>query len=156
MNLLLLLLIMIMGVGVVMVVMKVKVLVKEHGDEAYNRDDEKPMSALCHHVRWSQVLNQTEDLRRQTLIDASGSVRSWLVKVKKLKAIFHTLNSFNIDITDKYLIGECWVPISHWDRIEMALHTGAVRLLLRICISLCLCLSFSPSVSLSVLIWTFL
>lgn len=73
------------------------------------------------------VLNQTEDLRRQTLIDASGSVRSWLVKVKKLKAIFHTLNSFNIDITAKYLIGECWVPISHWDRIEMALHTGAEK-----------------------------
>lgn len=73
------------------------------------------------------VLNQTEEHRRQTLLSASESLRLWLIKVKKLKAIFHTLNSFNIDITAKYLIGECWVPISHWDRIEMALHTGAEK-----------------------------
>lgn len=73
------------------------------------------------------VLNQTEELRRQTLLSASENLRLWLIKAKKLKAIFHTLNSFNIDITAKFLIGECWVPLSHWDSIEMALHTGAEK-----------------------------
>lgn len=73
------------------------------------------------------VLNQTEEHRRLTLLSASESIKVWIIKVKKLKAIFHTLNSFNIDITAKYLIGECWVPLSHWDRVEMALHTGAEK-----------------------------
>lgn len=32
----------------------------------------------------------------------------------------------NIDVTDKYLIGECWVPDTHQDRVMMALQRGSV------------------------------
>ncbi|ETN78478.1 V-type ATPase subunit family protein [Necator americanus] len=57
-------------------------------------------------------------------VAASKNVRMWLTKVRKIKSIYHTLNLFNIDVTHKCLIAECWCPISELDRIKMALKRG--------------------------------
>ncbi|VDP06870.1 unnamed protein product [Heligmosomoides polygyrus] len=70
------------------------------------------------------VLGQTQDHRHRVLVAASKNVRMWLTKVRKIKSIYHTLNLFNIDVTHKCLIAECWCPVSELDRIKMALKRG--------------------------------
>ncbi|EPB72285.1 V-type ATPase subunit family protein [Ancylostoma ceylanicum] len=70
------------------------------------------------------VLGQTQDHRHRVLVAASKNVRMWLTKVRKIKSIYHTLNLFNIDVTHKCLIAECWCPLSELDRIKMALKRG--------------------------------
>ncbi|CAJ0941015.1 unnamed protein product, partial [Mesorhabditis belari] len=70
------------------------------------------------------VLGQTQDHRHRVLVAASKNVRMWLTKVRKIKSIYHTLNLFNIDVTQKCLIAECWCPMAELDRIKMALKRG--------------------------------
>lgn len=47
--------------------------------------------------------------------------------VSKMKAIYYTLNFFNMDVTKKCLIGECWVPCSDIPVVQKALADGSVR-----------------------------
>ncbi|GMS88009.1 hypothetical protein PENTCL1PPCAC_10184, partial [Pristionchus entomophagus] len=70
------------------------------------------------------VLGQTQDHRHRVLVAAAKNVRMWLTKVRKIKSIYHTLNLFNIDVTQKCLIAECWCPVDALDRIRMALKRG--------------------------------
>ncbi|KAK5981047.1 V-type proton ATPase subunit a [Trichostrongylus colubriformis] len=70
------------------------------------------------------VLGQTQDHRHRVLVAASKNVRMWLTKVRKIKSIYHTLNLFNIDVTHKCLIAECWCPVTELERIKMALKRG--------------------------------
>jgi len=66
----------------------------------------------------------------------------WCVKVRKMKAIFYTLNQFGSSgsaslaglssaspssSSQKSLIGECWCPVKHLDVIHRALRRGTVR-----------------------------
>ena len=54
-------------------------------------------------------------------------MRVWFIKVRKMKAIYHTLNLCNIDVTQKCLIAEVWCPVSDLDSIQFALRRGTVR-----------------------------
>jgi len=47
--------------------------------------------------------------------------------VRKMKAIYHTLNMFNMDVTQKCLIAECWVPVRDLPGVRKALEDGGVR-----------------------------
>ncbi|KAI5637398.1 hypothetical protein NE865_09829 [Phthorimaea operculella] len=58
----------------------------------------------------NMVLNQTRDHRQRVLASVAKELASWSIMVRKMKAIYHTLNLFNMDVTKKCLIGECWVP----------------------------------------------
>lgn len=71
------------------------------------------------------VLGQTQDHRHRVLVAAAKNVRMWMTKVQKIKAIYHTLNFFNLDVTQKCLIAECWCPLYELDRIQMALKRGS-------------------------------
>ncbi|XP_035253924.1 V-type proton ATPase 116 kDa subunit a1-like isoform X2 [Anguilla anguilla] len=73
------------------------------------------------------VLNQTEDHRQRVLQAAAKNVRVWFIKVRKMKAIYHTLNLCNIDVTQKCLIAEVWCPVSDMDSIQFALRRGTER-----------------------------
>eukprot|EP00731_Ephydatia_muelleri_P014045 Em0007g1355a len=44
--------------------------------------------------------------------------------VTKMKAIFHTLNMFNLDVTRQCLISECWCPVQDLLHIQLALRRG--------------------------------
>uniref|UniRef100_A0A8C3A6N6 V-type proton ATPase subunit a n=1 Tax=Cyclopterus lumpus TaxID=8103 RepID=A0A8C3A6N6_CYCLU len=59
-----------------------------------------------------QVLHRTEDYLRQVLQKASESAFTWVVHVKKMKAIYHILNLCSFDVTNKCLIAEVWCPVS--------------------------------------------
>uniref|UniRef100_A0A3B4BDV8 V-type proton ATPase subunit a n=1 Tax=Periophthalmus magnuspinnatus TaxID=409849 RepID=A0A3B4BDV8_9GOBI len=73
------------------------------------------------------VLNQTEDHRQRVLQAAAKTVRVWFIKVRKMKAIYHTLNLCNIDVTQKCLIAEVWCPVCDLDSIQFALRRGTEK-----------------------------
>ncbi|XP_077383230.1 V-type proton ATPase 116 kDa subunit a isoform X2 [Festucalex cinctus] len=73
------------------------------------------------------VLSQTEDHRQRVLQAAAKAVRVWFIKVRKMKAIYHTLNLCNIDVTQKCLIAEVWCPVSDLDSIQFALRRGTEK-----------------------------
>ncbi|XP_013104189.2 V-type proton ATPase 116 kDa subunit a1 [Stomoxys calcitrans] len=73
------------------------------------------------------VLNSTDDHRNRVLVGASRNLPSWTVSVKKMKAIYHTLNMFNVDVSNKCLIGEGWLPQSDFQIVSDALKVGSQR-----------------------------
>lgn len=60
------------------------------------------------------------------LAAAAKNITNWFVKVRKIKAIYHTLNLFNLDVTQKCLIAECWVPSLDLETIQLSLRRGTV------------------------------
>ncbi|XP_014300119.1 V-type proton ATPase 116 kDa subunit a 1 isoform X1 [Microplitis demolitor] len=73
------------------------------------------------------VLGQTQDHRHRVLVAAAKNLKNWFIKVRKIKAIYHTLNLFNLDVTQKCLIAECWVPVLDIETIQLALRRGTER-----------------------------
>ncbi|KAK7601688.1 hypothetical protein V9T40_009129 [Parthenolecanium corni] len=70
------------------------------------------------------VLNQTHDHRQRVLTTVAKELHGWNVMVRKMKAIYHSLNLFNMDVTKKCLIGECWVPSRDVQFIRQTLADG--------------------------------
>ncbi|XP_073943292.1 V-type proton ATPase 116 kDa subunit a 1-like [Choristoneura fumiferana] len=70
------------------------------------------------------VLEQTENHRRLVLANIARDISTWMVAVRKEKAIYHTLNMFSMDIVKKCLIGECWVPKRDLHVLQKALDHG--------------------------------
>ncbi|GFG30107.1 hypothetical protein Cfor_09516 [Coptotermes formosanus] len=70
------------------------------------------------------VLNQTQDHRHRVLVSVVKELQNWMVMVRKMKAIYHTLNMFNLDVTKKCLIAECWVPVGDLAGVRKALADG--------------------------------
>uniref|UniRef100_A0A8C6T5Z8 V-type proton ATPase subunit a n=1 Tax=Neogobius melanostomus TaxID=47308 RepID=A0A8C6T5Z8_9GOBI len=93
------------------------------GDQLKNR----VKKIFVYTFKFLQVLNQTEDHRQRVLQAASKTMRVWFIKVRKMKAIYHTLNLCNIDVTQKCLIAEVWCPVSDLDSIQFALRRGTER-----------------------------
>ena len=50
-------------------------------------------------------------------------------QVRKMKAIYHAMNMFNLDITQRCLIAECWCPVKDIPEVQAALARGTVRAL---------------------------
>ncbi|XP_022793413.1 V-type proton ATPase 116 kDa subunit a-like isoform X2 [Stylophora pistillata] len=73
------------------------------------------------------VLNETRDHRYGLLTTLAKNISQWFIKVKKIKAIYHTMNMFNLNVTQKCLIAECWCPVSDLDKIQQALRRGTER-----------------------------
>lgn len=76
------------------------------------------------------VLDQSMSLRKSLLQNAALSTRKWFNRVCKMKAVYHTMNLFNIELNQKCLIAECWVPLKELSRVKQALDKGMVRLFL--------------------------
>ncbi|CAL9683456.1 unnamed protein product [Knipowitschia caucasica] len=73
----------------------------------------------------NNVLHRTEDYLRQVLQKASESVFSWVVQVKKMKAIYHILNLCSFDVTNKCLIAEVWCPVQDLQALRLGLEEGS-------------------------------
>uniref|UniRef100_A0A672JM86 V-type proton ATPase subunit a n=1 Tax=Salarias fasciatus TaxID=181472 RepID=A0A672JM86_SALFA len=72
----------------------------------------------------NNVLHRTEDYLRQVLQKASESAFTWVLQVKKMKAIYHILNLCSFDVTNKCLIAEVWCPVSDLANLRGALEEG--------------------------------
>lgn len=72
------------------------------------------------------VLNQTNDHRQRVLVTVAKDLQNWSIMVNKMKAIYYTLNYFNVDVTKKCLIGECWVPSKDISIVQKALVDGSL------------------------------
>ncbi|XP_054163547.1 V-type proton ATPase 116 kDa subunit a 1-like [Oppia nitens] len=73
------------------------------------------------------VLSQTNEHRHRVLLASAKNLRNWFIKVRKMKAIFHSMNMFAFDVTQKCLIAECWCPTDRLDNVRMALRYGTER-----------------------------
>ncbi|KAL7022200.1 hypothetical protein ACKWTF_012176 [Chironomus riparius] len=95
--------------------------------EAPSDRREMAMGVMTRIEDLNTVLGQTQDHRHRVLVAAAKNLKNWFIKVRKIKAIYHTLNLFNLDVTQKCLIAECWVPILDMETIQMALRRGTER-----------------------------
>ena len=82
------------------------------------------------------VLGQTNDHRHRVLVAAAKNIKVWFIKVRKIKAIYHTLNYFNLDVTQKCLIAECWIPTADIEAIQLALRHGFNENICYLCIKI--------------------
>jgi len=73
------------------------------------------------------ILSQTTDHRHRVLVAAAKHLRTWFIKTRKIKAIYHTLNMLNLDVTNKCLIAEAWVPIADIGVIQESLRKGTEK-----------------------------
>ncbi|KAH8851286.1 V-type proton ATPase 116 kDa subunit [Schistosoma japonicum] len=73
------------------------------------------------------VLTQTKQHRQRILETAAKNLRIWFIRVRKIKGIYHTLNLFNLDVTTKCMVGECWCAVNDVDKINLALRRGMER-----------------------------
>uniref|UniRef100_A0A673XC94 V-type proton ATPase subunit a n=1 Tax=Salmo trutta TaxID=8032 RepID=A0A673XC94_SALTR len=73
----------------------------------------------------NNVLHRTEEYLRQVLQKASESAFTWVVQVKKMKAIYHILNLCSFDVTNKCLIAEVWCPVNDLTNLRGALEEGS-------------------------------
>ncbi|XP_012288952.1 V-type proton ATPase 116 kDa subunit a isoform X2 [Orussus abietinus] len=71
------------------------------------------------------VLNQTQDHRQRVLHNVAKELPNWSIMVRKMKAIYYTMNLFNMDVSKKCLIGECWVPIADLAVVQNCLTEGS-------------------------------
>ncbi|XP_076636897.1 V-type ATPase subunit a family protein Vha100-2 [Colletes latitarsis] len=71
------------------------------------------------------VLNQTQDHRQRVLHNVAKELPNWSIMVRKMKAIYHTMNLFNMDVSKKCLIGECWVPVADLGIVRDCLTEGS-------------------------------
>ncbi|XP_007260175.3 V-type proton ATPase 116 kDa subunit a 1 isoform X1 [Astyanax mexicanus] len=71
------------------------------------------------------ILRRTEEFRATVLTKAATSIQHWVNKVKKMKAIYYTLNLCNIDITQKLIVAEIWCPVSDLNSVQNALIKGS-------------------------------
>ncbi|TRY90244.1 hypothetical protein DNTS_005104 [Danionella cerebrum] len=71
------------------------------------------------------ILRRTEEYRSGVLKRAAEHLHEWGSKVKKMKAIYYTLNLCNIDITQKLIVAEIWCPVADLASVQYALVNGS-------------------------------
>ncbi|PIK37604.1 hypothetical protein BSL78_25555 [Apostichopus japonicus] len=95
--------------------------------ETQSERREMAMGVMTRLEDFQAVLRQTEEHRMLVLVSAARKLSVWFIKVRKLKAIYHTMNLFNLDVTQKCLIAECWCPVTDLHLIQLALRRGTER-----------------------------
>lgn len=70
------------------------------------------------------VAHETIEHKHKLLVAAAKNVRGWQMKMLKLKAVYHQLNMFNLNVTHMTLIGEAWCPLAAIGKVRAALDKG--------------------------------
>lgn len=75
--------------------------------------------SICLYLGWDQ--------RTQVLGVVAKHLQEWQIRVRKEKAIYHTMNKFNYDLGRKCLIAEGWCPVLATDKVQLALRVARER-----------------------------
>lgn len=67
------------------------------------------------------ILNQTKDHRHNSLLNVAKQLPNWLIMIRKMKAVYYTMNMFSTDTSQKCLIAECWVPVRDLPKLQAIL-----------------------------------
>lgn len=73
------------------------------------------------------VINTTAVQRANTLAEVARDLPLWDEKVRREKAIFHTLNMLNFDTSNALFIAEVWAPTYCLEEVRLALNAGRQR-----------------------------
>jgi len=112
---------------------KIKKICESFGCNLYNiPDTAMERQALAQQVEsrldeHNLTLEGSWKQRTASLSAIAEELNGWFVKVRKEKAIYHTMNLFNFDIGRKCLIAEGWVPTRSLDAVNMALRRAKDR-----------------------------
>lgn len=71
------------------------------------------------------VLNQTFEQRDLIMRNIARNMVKWVIMVKKMKAIYHSLNMFDMDTTTKCMVGECWIPTVDIPKVQSTLDSAS-------------------------------
>ncbi|XP_066145172.1 V-type proton ATPase 116 kDa subunit a 1-like [Euwallacea fornicatus] len=72
------------------------------------------------------LLDRSIDHKRKQLLSVVKEIQNWSIMVRKIKAIYTTMNLFSHDVSRKCLIAEGWIPTSDLYYISTALKDGSV------------------------------
>jgi V-type H+-transporting ATPase subunit a len=70
------------------------------------------------------VLDQSLKLCNSILENASLNLKNWFCQIRKMKAIYHTMNMFKFD--KKSVIAECWIPVNEAPKVKEVLDSETV------------------------------
>ncbi|KPJ06379.1 V-type proton ATPase 116 kDa subunit a isoform 1 [Papilio machaon] len=93
--------------------------------------DERLMMTMKLYTRVSdleQVIKKTKYHRCKALRTVGKRWALWMMQVRKSKSIYHTMNMFSLDITKNCLIGQCWVPKSDLERVNVVLAEVSAKI----------------------------
>ena len=71
-----------------------------------------------------QVLSKSSEQHHRILRTIAQNLRSWNIKVLKIKAIYHTLNMLHTE--GQNYVAECWLPVSEQSTVQMVLNRSSV------------------------------
>uniref|UniRef100_A0A4W5P6Q5 V-type proton ATPase subunit a n=1 Tax=Hucho hucho TaxID=62062 RepID=A0A4W5P6Q5_9TELE len=78
----------------------------------------------CYHCHLYPHPDNDEERPKQCMTE-DESAFTWVVQVKKMKAIYHSLNLCSFDVTNKCLIAEVWCPVNDLTNLRGALEEGS-------------------------------
>ncbi|PXF44378.1 V-type proton ATPase subunit a2 [Gracilariopsis chorda] len=73
------------------------------------------------------VISTTTEQRRTILSEIAKELPLWDEKVRREKAIYHTLNMLNFDTSNALFIAEVWAPTFSLEDVRTALNAGRQR-----------------------------
>lgn len=76
-------------------------------------------------VDLNMAIQQIHDYRRRLLITVAKNLNDWSIQVGKIKAIYHTINKFNVNTMKNFLIAECWIPLLDIETVQTVLKHAA-------------------------------
>ncbi|XP_063374075.1 V-type proton ATPase 116 kDa subunit a 1-like [Cydia amplana] len=76
----------------------------------------------------SLVLKETKLHRCMVMRTMARSYPTYLLRLRKAKAIYHVMNFFTVDITKNCLIGRCWIPTADLGRVQGVLDKCSEKL----------------------------
>ncbi|XP_063547675.1 V-type proton ATPase 116 kDa subunit a 1-like [Cydia strobilella] len=79
-------------------------------------------------VDLSLVLKETKFHRCMVMRTMAKSYPTYLLRLRKAKAIYHVMNFFTVDITKNCLIGRCWIPTTDLGRVQEVLDNCSEKL----------------------------
>ena len=71
-----------------------------------------------------QVIITSEEQKRRVLDLVNSNIKTWRVKVMKVKAIYHIMNQFHTE--GKNYVAECWIPTEEVGTVQTILNSHTV------------------------------